>query len=72
MTLHIGPRLLWAAGPVALIAALAVMAGLVSISQVLWLGVIVICPLMMFFMMRGMGAGSAAKQPAAKDQISPR
>ncbi len=57
MTIHIGSKALLIAGVVVALALVAVVAGLIPVSQVFWLGLVVICPLMMFFMMRNMHGG---------------
>ena len=53
MTVHIGSNALIAAGVVVLLGVVAVAAGWIPLSQLLWLGLVLICPLLMFFMMRG-------------------
>jgi Protein of unknown function (DUF2933) len=57
MTIHIGSKGLLIVGVVVALALVAVVAGVIPVSQVFWLGLIVICPLMMFFMMRDMHGG---------------
>ncbi len=53
MTVHIGSNALVAAGMVVLLGIAAVAAGWIASSQLLWFGLVLICPLLMFFMMRG-------------------
>jgi Protein of unknown function (DUF2933) len=57
MTIHIGSKTLLAVGALLLVAAASVAAGLIALSQVVWLGLLVICPLAMFFMMQGIHGG---------------
>jgi hypothetical protein len=57
MTMHIGSKALLIIGMVLALALVAVVAGVIPLSQVFWLGLVVICPLMMFFMMRDMHGG---------------
>ncbi len=57
MTIHIGSRKLLAVGAILLLAAASLAAGLIALSQVVWLGLLLICPLAMLFMMRGMQEG---------------
>ncbi len=57
MTMHIGSKALLIIGIVLALALVAVVAGVIPLSQVFWLGLVVICPLMMFFMMRDMHGG---------------
>ena len=52
MSIRIGSPTLIAAGALLLVAAASVAAGLIAPSQVVWLGLLLICPLAMFFMMR--------------------
>jgi Protein of unknown function (DUF2933) len=54
MTIHIGSKALLVLAAVALLGVAAAASGLIPLSQLLWLGLVLICPLMMFFMMRGM------------------
>jgi hypothetical protein len=54
MTIHIGSKALLIVGALVTLALVAVVAGVIPVSQMFWLGLVVICPLMMFFMMRGM------------------
>ena len=53
MTVHIGSNALIGAGVVVLLGVGAVAAGWIPLSQLLWFGLVLICPLLMFFMMRG-------------------
>ncbi len=53
MTIHIGSNALIAAGAVVLLATAAIAAGWIPFSQALWFGLVLICPLLMFFTMRG-------------------
>ncbi len=57
MTIHVGSKALLIVGAVVVLALVAVVAGVIPLSQVFWLGLVVICPLMMFFMMRDMHGG---------------
>lgn len=54
MTIHIGSKTLVAIVAVLALAVGAAAVGLVPAYQLLWLGLVLVCPLMMFFMMRGM------------------
>ena len=71
MTIHIGSKALIAVVAVLALAVGAAAVGLISVYQLLWLGLVLVCPLMMFFMMRGMhesrneAAGSSAPQSPA-------
>jgi hypothetical protein len=65
MTSHIGSKTLLVVGALVVLAAASVAAGLIPLSQVVWLGLLLICPLAMFFMMRGMhgGDGELERRP---------
>jgi len=41
------------------------------LANLLWVGVILACPLMMFFMMRGMGGGSGSGHDSKHDDRHP-
>lgn len=67
MTIHIGSKALLVLAAVALLGVAAAASGLIPLSQLLWLGLVLICPLMMFFMMRGMhGSHQDHEQSATK------
>lgn len=67
MTIHIGSKALLVLAAVALLGVAAAAGGLIPLSQLLWLGLVLICPLMMFFMMRGMhGTHEDHEQPATR------
>jgi hypothetical protein len=57
MTIHIGSKALLIVGVVVTLALVAVVAGVIPLSQAFWLGLVVVCPLMMLAMMRGMHGG---------------
>ena len=57
MTIHIGPKALVIAGVVVGLGLLGVLAGLIPFAQLFWIGLVLICPILMFFMMRDMHGG---------------
>ncbi len=73
MTIHIGSTALVAIVAVLALAIVAAAVGLVPVYQLVWLGLVLVCPLMMSFMMRGMHGGqneaegsSALRSPASQ------
>ena len=55
MTIHIGRNALVAIAATVLLGVGAAVAGLVPAGQLLWLGLVLVCPIAMLLMMRGMG-----------------
>lgn len=62
MTIHVGSQALLVLGGVALLGVAAVVAGLISLSQLALLGLVLICPLMMFAMMQPKHGGSEPEE----------
>jgi hypothetical protein len=72
MTIHIGSKALVAVGAVLVFAIIAAAAGLVPINQLAWLGLVLVCPLMMFLMMRGMhGDRNEGGRPSGTPVVRP-
>ena len=57
MTIHIGSKALLVVGIVLGLALIGVVAGVIPFAQVFWIGLLLICPLLMFVMMRDMHGG---------------
>lgn len=57
MTIHIGSKPMLLVGIALVLEFLGIVSGVIPSSQVFLLGLIVICSLMMFLMMRGMNGG---------------
>lgn len=57
MTIHIGPQALMVVGIVLGLALIGVMAGVIPFSLVFFFALVLICPLLMFVMMRDMHGG---------------
>ncbi len=54
MTIHIGAKALVVIAVVLALAAIGVATGVIPFAQLLWTGLVLICPLLMLFMMRDM------------------
>ena len=65
MTIHIGSKKLLVLCVLLLLAAASMAAGFIALSQLVWLGLLMIFPLAMLFMMRGMqeGDGDQERRP---------